>query len=62
MRAEGYQARLLLQVHDELVLEAPPEELDKVNKLLTDVMEGVVSFKVPLTAESHSAANWKEAK
>jgi len=58
----GLQARMLLQVHDELVLECPPEEEATVKKLLEDTMQGVVDFKVPLTTEAHTGHNWKEAK
>lgn len=62
LREEGLKARILLQVHDELVLECPPEEHDQIEKVLTETMEGVVTFKVPLTVEAHWGANWKEAK
>ena len=55
-------ARLLLQVHDELVLECPEAQAEQAAALLRDVMESVVTFKVPLTAEAHMGKNWKEAK
>ena len=59
---EGLQARLVLQVHDELILECPPEELDRAAKLLQRCMEEVIELKVPLIAEVHSGKNWAEAK
>ncbi len=62
LRERGLQARLLLQVHDELVLECPPSETETVSALLKDVMERVVDFRVPLTVEAHAGPNWKEAK
>jgi len=56
------QARLLLQVHDELVLECPEGDAEAVAELLRETMEGVVAFNVPLTAEASTGKNWKEAK
>ena len=47
----GMQARMLLQVHDELVLEAPPEEVDAVKKMVCAEMQGVAQLLVPLVAE-----------
>lgn len=57
-----YQARLLLQVHDELVLEAHPEHLDKVKPAIQSVMESALSLRVPLLAEVHTGPNWMDAK
>lgn len=62
LRTEFPEARLLMQVHDELVLECAAGDADGVAALLKDVMEGIVSFKVPLTVDAHIAQNWKEAK
>ena len=62
LRSEGMQSRLILQVHDELILECPPEEADRAAVLLRECMEGVMTLKVPLVAEVHSGANWAEAK
>ena len=56
------EVRLLLQVHDELVVSCPKDQAEQVAKLLQETMEGAVDFKVPLTAEAHWAKNWKEAK
>ncbi|MBR3494687.1 MAG: DNA polymerase I [Clostridia bacterium] len=62
LRAEGLQSRLILQVHDELILESPPEEAERASRLLRESMEGVLQLKVPLLAEVHTGANWAEAK
>lgn len=62
MRAEGLQARLILQVHDELIVLAPETEGETVRQLLTEEMEAVVSLSVPLTAEAHIGKSWAEAK
>ncbi len=62
LRKEGMQSRLILQVHDELLLECPPEEEEKAAMLLQEAMEQVVQLKVPLVAEVHRGRNWYEAK
>ena len=62
LRREGLKSRLILQVHDELLLECPPEEVEKVGKLLKDAMEHVIELRVPLLAEVHQGTNWAEAK
>jgi DNA polymerase-1 len=62
MKAEGLKAQLILQVHDELIVECPQEETEQVKKLLTREMEGVVDYAVPLRAESVSGKSWGEAK
>ena len=62
LKKEGLQARLVLQVHDELILECPPEEAERASELLRRCMEEVIALKVPLLAEVHTGANWAEAK
>ncbi len=57
----GFRAQLLLQVHDELVLEAPEEELGRLETLLREVMEGAADLAVPLTVELRFAENWAAA-
>ena len=57
----GYRARLILQVHDELVVECPLNEADEVAALLRRTMEGVVALKVPLVAEVTRGKDWDEA-
>jgi len=58
----GWKAKLLLQVHDELVLEAPPEEVDSLKTLLKKEMQGVKELSVPLVADVGAGANWRDAK
>ena len=62
LRAEKLRARLVLQVHDELIVECPEAEAEQVAKLLEKEMENVVHLSVPLTAEAHWGQNWLEAK
>ena len=57
----GYRAQLILQVHDELVVECPVGEADEVAKLVQSTMEGVVSLKVPLLAEVSRGSDWEKA-
>lgn len=56
------KSRLLVQVHDELVLEVPAGEKDEIETLLKDTMEHIVDLSVPLVVDIHSGANWEEAK
>lgn len=58
----GFESRLILQVHDELIVEAKNAELAEVRKILREAMEGVVTLKVPLTVDIHVGANWSLAK
>ena len=58
---EGLQAQLVLQVHDELIVECPQAEADTVARLLTQEMEGVAQLAVPLTAEAKVGQTWAEA-
>ena len=62
LRTEKPSARLVLQVHDELIVECPEEEAEAVAQLLEEEMEHVVRLSVPLTAEAHWGKNWLEAK
>ena len=58
---EGLRARLILQVHDELIVECPEDEAERVKAILTDEMEHAGSFSVPLIAEAHVGHSWAEA-
>ncbi|MBQ3706068.1 MAG: DNA polymerase I [Clostridia bacterium] len=62
LRRENMRSRMILQVHDELLLECPPEEADRAAKLLQEAMEQVIQLKVPLVAEVNRGRNWYEAK
>ena len=61
LRDEKLQARLLLQVHDELIVEAPDSEVDTVRRILQEEMEHVVHYSVPLTTEVGTGKTWLEA-
>ncbi|MFC3802558.1 DNA polymerase I [Cohnella sp. GCM10012308] len=62
LKAKGLKSRMLLQVHDELVFEVPPEELDTMKKLVPEVMASALPLDVPLKAEVSAGVNWYEAK
>ena len=62
MKKQGLQAKLILQVHDELIVECPIEEAKTVQNLVTEQMQSVVNLKVPLIAEAKMGKNWYEAK
>ena len=62
LKEENLQAKLIMQVHDELIVECPEDEAEQVKALLTEEMEGVYDLAVPLTADAHSGKNWLEAK
>ena len=61
LKNEGLEAKLILQVHDELIVECPESEEEKVKKLLDEEMENAVHLSVPLTAEAKSGHTWAEA-
>lgn len=62
LRAEGLQARMLLQVHDELLFEAPVAEIETLSALVKREMEQVYKLDVPLIADVHDGANWRDLK
>ena len=62
LRDKQMRSRLILQVHDELLVEAHPEELEQVEKILTRQMEGAADLLVPLVIDMHTGASWYEAK
>lgn len=59
---EGLAARLIMQVHDELIVECSEEEAPRVEALLQQEMQGVAELSVPLLAEAHTGCNWLAAK
>jgi len=62
LRREQSPARMLLQIHDELVFEAPPEQLAAVAQLVNDEMSGVMSLRVPLKVDLKSGDNWADCE
>ena len=62
LQEAGLKSRMLLQVHDELVLEVPQEELPQVKDLLKQSMEQAAELQVPLTIDINAGKNWAEAK
>ena len=62
LTAGGYRSKLLLQVHDELVLESPPEEIGPVTEMVKREMEAAYPLEVPLLVEVGVGDNWRDAK
>ncbi len=60
LRAEGLEARLILQVHDELIVECPEGEAEQVRALLQEEMEGVAALAVPLVADAKAGRTWAQ--
>jgi DNA polymerase-1 len=61
LRRKGFRSAMLLSVHDEIVLEVPPDEIKTVTGLVEDVMEGIWDLAVPLKVNVASGSNWAEA-
>ena len=61
LRAEGLEARLILQVHDELIVEAPAAEAEKVRALVKEEMESAASLAVPMEVDAKTGKDWGEA-
>ena len=62
LQAGGFKAKMLLQVHDEIVLEVPNDELIAIRELVKDTMEAAVALAVPLRADENAGQSWYEAK
>jgi DNA polymerase-1 len=62
IRERGLASRMLLQVHDELVFEAPPDEIEPLSQLVRAQMENVTPLRVPLVVDIGTGPNWLEAK
>ncbi len=62
LKKENMASKLILQVHDELIIESPLEEKDRALEVLIEEMETAVSLLVPLTVDAHTADNWYEVK
>ena len=61
LKSAGLKARLILQVHDELIVECPGDEAEQVRDILTEEMENAAHLSVPLVAEAHIGHSWAEA-
>lgn len=61
MSEAGMKSRMVLQIHDELVFDAIPQEIDTLKRIVVDRMENVVKLSVPLTVECNYGKNWLEA-
>ena len=61
LKIEGLKARLILQVHDELIVECPEEEAEQVKEILVHEMENAVQLTVPMTVDAHIGRSWAEA-
>ena len=61
LRDEKMESRLILTVHDELIVEAPEAEAEKAAQILREEMEGCVHYAVPLSTDVHTGKNWLEA-
>ena len=61
LRDEKMESRLILTVHDELIVEAPQAEAEKAAQILREEMEGCVQYAVPLSTDVHAGKNWLEA-
>ena len=61
LRKEGLKSVMVLQIHDELLLDVPHDEIDVVERILKEEMEGVVTLSVPLTIECNYGKNWLDA-
>ena len=59
---DSMKSRLLLQVHDELIVEAVPEEIDEVERLMKTTMEGAIKLNTELVVNIHRGVNWRELK
>lgn len=59
---EGLKSKLILQVHDELLIEAKTEELEQVREILSEEMRNAAQMSVELEIDVHTGANWYEAK
>ena len=61
LESEKMESRMILQIHDELVFDAVPSEVEKLERLVTEEMENVIKLSIPLTVECNHGNNWLEA-
>ena len=62
LRREGLKTQMIMQVHDELLFEAPESEVEKAIEIIKKAMESAVVLDIPLTVEIGAGANWMNAK
>ena len=62
LETEGFEARLLLQIHDELVFEAPEKELERLEQMVREEMSEAADLTVPLKVDINVGATWAECK
>ena len=62
LEAEGLRSRLILQVHDELIVDAPEDEAPRVSEIVRQCMEGVAKLSVPLVADVRTGKSWYDTK
>ena len=62
LTGEAWKSKLIMQVHDELVFEAAPDEVDALREAVRQEMEGVVILSVPLKVDLNVGSSWYEAK
>ena len=62
LKERGLRSKMLLQVHDDLIFEVPPEEVATMQQLVPQVMEGALALSVPLKADAAMGDTWYEAK
>jgi DNA polymerase-1 len=60
IRSDGFKSRLIIQVHDEVVLDCPENEVKPVLQMVETAMEGAMKLSVPLKVNSSAGANWME--
>jgi DNA polymerase-1 len=61
IRQEGLQSRMILQIHDELVFDTTPDEVERLEAIVREEMENVIELSIPLTVECNHGHNWLEA-
>jgi DNA polymerase-1 len=61
LKGAGFETKMLLQVHDELVFECPADELEAATNLVKSIMEGIYLLRVPLKVNINWGRNWTEA-
>ena len=61
IRQEGLQSRMILQIHDELVFDTTPDEVERLERIVREEMENVIELSIPLTVECNHGHNWLEA-